>query len=103
MLRIGCDDAQSLGGSTEEDAVNNCLVLVGDGGNLLRHGKDHVKVGDLQEFGLTVLDPLRPCQRLTLWAMAIATGVEAIPLMAALIAAFEVPTQRRCAAHLYGG
>src|ERR1041384_1239840 len=35
--------------------------------------------------------------------MAVAAGVEAVPLMAASIATFEVPTQRRCAAHLDGG
>ncbi len=103
VLRIGCNDAQGFRCGVEENTVDDFLVLVSDGGDLLRHSKDHVKVGDLQEFGLAVLDPLRPCQRLTLWAMPIATGVEAIPLMAASIAAFQVPTQRRCAAHLDGG
>ena len=40
---------------------------------------------------------------MTFWAITIPTRVEAIPLMAALIAAFEVTTERLGAARLDGG
>ena len=76
MLWIGCDDSQGLGRGTKKDAVDHLLVLVGDGRDLLRHGEDNVKVGNLQKFGLAVLDPLRSRQRLTFWAMPIPTRVE---------------------------
>jgi len=90
MLRVRRDRSQCFGCGPEEDAIDHLLVLVGDGGNLFRHGKDHVKVGDLQKFGLTILDPLRPRQRLALWAMPVPAGVVTVPLIAALIATFEV-------------
>ena len=44
VLGIGGDGAQGLGGGAEQNAVDHFLVLVGDGGNLFRHGKDHVEI-----------------------------------------------------------
>ena len=74
VLRIGCDGSQGLGRRPEEDAVDHFLVLVGDRGNLFRHGKDDMIVGNVEELGLTVFDPLRSGQRLAFWAMSIAAG-----------------------------
>ena len=62
MLRVGRDGFQRFGRGLEEDTVDYVLVLVGDCGDLRRHGKDDVKIGRLQKFGLAVLDPLRPGQ-----------------------------------------
>src|SRR5437764_180067 len=98
MLRIRRDGSQRLCCNAEEDAQNQLFVLVGDGGDLLRHGKDNVKIADLQEFGLPVFDPLRPSQGLALGAMPVAAAIEAIPFLATLIAAFEVAAQSCCAA-----
>ena len=71
MLGIGRDGSQRFRRGLEEDAVDHLLVLVGDRGDLCRHGKDHVKIRNLQKFGLAVLDPLRPGQRLAFGAMSI--------------------------------
>ena len=71
MLRIRRNGSQCLGRDTKEHAKNQLFVLVCDGGDLPRHGKDNVKIADFQEFGLTVFYPLRPGQTLALWAVAI--------------------------------
>jgi len=62
-----------------------------------------VKIADFQKFGLPVLDPLRPSERLTFWAVPVSAAIEAIPFMTTLIATLEVAAERRCAAHLDGG
>ena len=57
---IGGNGAQRLGGGGEEQIVDHRLVLVGDGGDLLREREDDVEVGAIQELGFAILDPLRP-------------------------------------------
>jgi hypothetical protein len=79
----------------EENAVNRFLVLIGDCGDLLWRREHDVKIRRLQKFGLAFLDPLRSRQRLALWAVPIPAAVEAIPLMATLIASLEVATEGR--------
>jgi hypothetical protein len=103
MLRIPRNGSQGLGRNPEEDAQDQLFILVCNSGDLLRHGKDDVKIADLQEFGLAVFDPFRPGQRLAFGAMPIAATIEAIPFSATLIATFQVAAQRGCAAHLNGG
>jgi hypothetical protein len=102
MLGIGRDGSHRFSRGLEEDAVDYLLVLVGHRGDLRWHGKDHVKIRNLQEFGLAILDPLRPGQRLTFGAMSIRATVVAIPLMATLIALLQVATEGRRAAVLDG-
>src|SRR6266581_1126609 len=94
-LGIRRDGGQSPSRDVEENAVNHFLVLTGDRGDLLWHREHDVKMRYLQEFGLAVLDPLRSSQRLALWAVPIPATVEAIPLMATLIASLEVATEGR--------
>ena len=86
--------AQRLGGGTEQDVVDHSLVLVRDGGDFLRHGEDDVEVFDRQKFGLTVLEPLCPRERLALRAMPVAAAVEGDALVAAGIALFDVAAER---------
>jgi hypothetical protein len=69
VLRIRRDGVQSLGGGTEENAVNHSLVLTGDRGDLLWHGEYDMEVRHLEEFGLPVLDPLGASQALALRAV----------------------------------
>ena len=45
---------------------------MGDGGDLLGQGKDHVEIGRGQEFGAAILQPLGTGQGLALWAVAVA-------------------------------
>jgi hypothetical protein len=103
VLWICRNGSQCLGGGTEEDAKDQLFILVGDGRDRLWHGKDDMKIADLQKFGLSVLDPLRPCERLTFWAVPVPAAIEAIAFMATLIATLEVAAECGCAAHLNGG
>ena len=72
MLGVSRDGAQRLSGSPEQNVVDNLLVLQGNDGNGLWYGEDDVKILSVEELGSTVLEPLGPSQRLTLWAVAIA-------------------------------
>jgi hypothetical protein len=103
MLRVGGDNSQGFGGGSEENTIDDLLVLIGNRGDLLRHRKDDVKIGYLQKLGLAVLDPLCAGQALAFRAMPIPTGVEAIALMATLITAFEVAAEGGGPAHLDRG
>src|SRR5580704_2380923 len=102
MLGIGRNRLQSFCRGLEKDAIDYLLILVSDRGDLCRHGKDHMKIGDCQKFGLPVLDPLCPGQALALWAVSIAAAIERVPFVAALITAFEVAAENCCTAHLDG-
>src|ERR1700688_1867625 len=102
MLGIGRDGSHGFSRSLEENAVDHLLVLEGDGGDLRGHGIDDMKIGRFQKFGLAVLDPLGPGQRLAFGAMPIAASVVAMPLMATLIALLEMAAEGRRAAPLDG-
>jgi fructose-1,6-bisphosphatase/inositol monophosphatase family enzyme len=62
-----------------------------------------VKIGNLEQLGLPVFDPLRPGQTLAFWAVSIAAAIERVPFIGALVAAFEVAAENGRAAHLNGG
>src|SRR3990172_3335963 len=102
MFGVSGDGAQGLGCGSEENAVDRFLVLVSDGGNLFRQGEDDVEVWAVEQFGLAVLQPLDAGQRLTLGAMAVTTGVETDPLVATLIALFDMAAESCGAAPLDG-
>ena len=65
---VSGDCSESLGCRAEEDVVDLCFILVGDSGNLLGNGKNDVEVFGVEEFCLTILQPLGACERLTCWA-----------------------------------
>jgi hypothetical protein len=58
VLRITSDRAQSLRSSPEKNAVNDPLVLDGDGGKEVGHSEDYMEVLDRQQFRLPSLQPL---------------------------------------------
>lgn len=64
VLGVGSDGAQGLGGGTEEQAVDERLVLIGDGGNVAGQREDDVNVLCVEKFSATILQPLRASQRL---------------------------------------
>ena len=103
MLGVAGDGFQGFCCGLEKDAIDYLLILVGDRGDLCRHGKDNMKIGDRQKFGLPVLDPLCPRQTLAFWAVSIAAAIVRVAFMAALIAALEVAAESGRAAHLDGG
>ena len=77
----------------KRNVVHHFFVLVGDGGNLFRQSEDDVKVFGIEEFGLTILDPLGPRQGLPLWAIPVSTRVVASAFVLALIALFQVTAE----------
>ena len=50
MFGIGSNGAKRFGCGAEENAVYGSLVLQRDVGNLLRHGKDDVKIFGIEQF-----------------------------------------------------
>ena len=68
------------------------LVLQGDTGDRRRHGEDEVEIGDWQQLGLAIGEPLRAAQPLALWTVPVAAGVVGDTGSAAVLAAMT----RRC-------
>jgi hypothetical protein len=58
MLRVGGDRAQSLGDRAEQNAVDDRLVLQGNGRQLGRQGEHHVEVLCVENLGTAVIQPL---------------------------------------------
>src|SRR5271169_6526652 len=65
----------------------------GDDLDLLRHREHHVEVGYVEQFGLTVLEPLSPCETLAFRTVAISARVVGHTLMAAIAAPLDVTTE----------
>jgi hypothetical protein len=61
-----------------------------------------MKILALQEFGLTLCQPLGSGQGLALGAMPVRAGVVCIPFVAALVTLLEMAAERRCAAQFDG-
>ena len=100
---IGGDDLQGFGSGLKKKAIDDSFVLVGDGGNLFRQGEHHMKVRNIEKLRLPVLNPLRSGQTLAFGTVAIAAAIIRVAFVAALVAAFQVTTQNRCATHFDGG
>jgi hypothetical protein len=58
MLWIGSNDAQCLSRCSEQDGVDGRLILERDIGHWRRHGEDDVEIGDRQQLGPPVCQPL---------------------------------------------
>ena len=100
MLWISGDVAQRLRGRPEQDVVDHGLVLERDDLDLRRHGEHHVEVGHVEQFRLTVLEPLRACETLALRAVPVAARVVGDALMAAIAAPLDVTAESGGAATL---
>src|SRR5262245_50870587 len=98
MLRIARYLLERLRCGFEQKAVDDLLVLVGNGGNLLRQREDRMEILDRQQIRLPCFQP-RTCRR------ALAGGTMPIPatavgdlLMPTLLAAtYVAPEDRRAA------
>jgi hypothetical protein len=102
--RIGGKRRHGVGGGLEQDRVDDGLVLEGDLGDRRGQGEDEVEIGNRQEFGLPVRQPLRPRLPLTLRTMTIAAGVVGDPRDAAVVASLDMAAEdcrpaRRDGAH----
>src|SRR5262249_27990713 len=98
MPGIAGNGLERLGRSLEQKAIDDRLVLVRDGGNLLRQREDHVEILDRQQIGLARLQPSTGGGALARRAMPIpATAVRDLS-MPTLLAAPNVATEGRRAA-----
>jgi len=52
MARVGGNGAQRLGCGTEQDRIDDGLVVEGDLGERCRQGEDEMEIGDGQQLGL---------------------------------------------------
>ncbi len=100
MLGVGGDGDQGLGGGLEQDAIDLCLVLIGDVGDRRRHGEHDVEVGRRQQLGLAGGKPLPGRCALALGAVAVAAGVVGDMSMAAVLTSRHMAAERRRAAVL---
>ena len=100
MLWIGGDDAQRLRRCPEQDVVDDGLVLERDDLDLLGHREHNVEVGHVEQFRLTVLEPLSPCETLAFRTVSISARVVCHTLMAAIIAPLDVAAESGGAATL---
>src|SRR5215472_5822945 len=93
VLGIGGDREQCLGGGAEQQVVDDRLVLVGDRSDLGGQRENDVEIADRQQIRLASRKPiLRRCA-LTLWAMAVATGVVSDAAVAAILATLDMATE----------
>ena len=100
VLGVGRDRDQRLGRGLEQQIVDHGLVLVGDVGDGRRQREHHVIVRHRQQLGLALGEPfLRGCA-LAFRAMPIAAGVIGDLRVRALLAARDMPAERRRAAAL---
>src|SRR5207253_4364590 len=90
---IGGDGEQRLGRRAEQQVVDDRLVLVGDRGDLGRQREDDVEIADRQQIGLAGREPILCRRALTLWTMAIATGVVGDAAVAAILAALDMAAE----------
>jgi hypothetical protein len=94
------DGHQGLRGRLEQDVVDDGLVLVGDVGDLGRHGEDHVIVGHWEKLGLPRLQPRLGRRALTPGAVAVTAGVVGDADVIAVLAALDVAAELGGAAGL---
>src|SRR5262249_49154384 len=95
VLGVSCNGAQRLGGGSEQNVVDDLLVLQGNGGNRLRKSEDHMKILGVEKLRSPVFQPLGASQRLAFWAVAISTAVVTDALVVTAIAALDMATKCR--------
>lgn len=103
ILAIGGDQADRLCRGFEDDVVDDCLVLQGDGGDRGRHRKDEMEIRDRQQVDAAIGHPLSARQALTLRAVPVATAVIGDANEATVIASLDMAAERGGAANLDGG
>ena len=74
--RIACHGQEGVGDCLKQAGIEGTGVLQHQRAEGMREGEHHVEVLDRQQLGAPVLEPLRACQRLALWAMSVAAAVE---------------------------
>src|SRR5690349_5199513 len=102
MPGIGRDGEQRLGRSEKQQAVDHCLVLVGNWSDLGWQGEDQMEIADRQQIGLAGGEPVARRRALALGTVAIAARVVGDPAVAAILTALDMTAERRRSAVLDG-
>jgi hypothetical protein len=90
---VGGDLQQGFRSGTEENAVNQPLVLERQRRDQLGQREDYVEVLDRQQLSRTLFEPSRSGLPVALWAMAIAARAVRDLSIAALIALVDVAAE----------
>lgn len=93
VFRVSSDGAEGFRGCPEQDVVNDPFVLKGDGGNLIRNGKNDVIIGNGKQLGHARLEPFGFGEGLAFRTVAVAAGVIRVSHRSALVAHVDVPAQ----------
>ena len=102
VLGVGRDGAHRFGCGLEQEIIDHGLVLIGDVADLRRQGEHDVEVRHRKKLSLARCHPLARCRALALGAVPVATAVVGNGRVAAVLAARDMPAQRRGAAALDG-
>jgi hypothetical protein len=102
MLPMASDFEQGFGTGTEQQTIEELLVLQGEGRQLVREGEDQVHVARGQDFAAARLDPAVAGVSLALGAVPIATAVVGDDAMSATGALIQMTAQCGGAAALNG-
>jgi len=100
MSGIARDGEQGFRGSVEQEAVKQLFVVKGDAGELAGKSEDDMKVFDRQQFFLPAAKPLGTLRVQALGAVAVAAGVVRNTRIVALVAFFNMASERGGAARL---
>jgi hypothetical protein len=93
VLGIGCDFEQGLCAGGEQQIVKQARVLQSQDIQLVRHGKDHVKVAGVEEFAFSCRQPALASLGLTLRAVPISARVVGDGLITATGASISMPAE----------
>ena len=93
VARVGGNRAECLGDGSEEETVDDGLVLGGDLGDRRGHGEDDVEVLGGQQVLPSPFEPRGAGQRLTGRTVAVAAGVVPDAPMAAVVTLLDVAAE----------
>jgi hypothetical protein len=94
VLGVSGNGAQRLAHRSEQNIVDELLILVGDRSDWLWDRKDDVEVADVEKLGSTVFQPFSASQRLALWAVAVSATIVTNALVVTVVTLLDVTTKR---------
>jgi hypothetical protein len=98
---VGGNGEQSFGSGLKQDGVNPSRILKCQAADLLGEREYDMEVGNGQQLGLPLGEPLGAGRGLALGATAIATRVEYFDAMSAPVALIQMTTQDRAMAQIF--
>jgi hypothetical protein len=100
MPRVGGDITHRIGRGTEQNGVDDTLVLERDLRRRRGHGEDDMEIRHRQQLRLSCFEPRGPRQALTLRAVSVAARVVSATNQSAIVALFDMSAERGCPAGL---